>query len=429
MEIPETTIRQGFWSRIRALPIFQPLWARPFRLVWYSESVSLFGSQFYLIALSWLTLQITGSGLALGTVLTVSAVPRAVLMLVGGAVSDRISPRKLMMACNMVRGALLTAVTALVFTGLVQLWHLYILAVFFGTADAFYHPSLMAIFPRIVRKEQLNAGNAILRGTQQLGSLVGAAPAGLLIAAVGTGAAFGVNAVSFAMSTLALGMVNEASYFIPVETEISTPEKPRTGIRALLNDIRKGLRYAWKTPGFRSLLVAIALIDFSFAGPLDVGLAWMAANRYAGGSAAFGAILSAFGGGAMAGAVLAGSLNLKRRGLLFAVLSALTGVGLGLFGFVLGLAPLMIDSLVIGVCVGLINVTFIAWMQQTTHISVLGRVMSLVMFSSVGMGPVSFALAGVLVDQNATAMFTVAGALVVLASVVLSFSRAVRSID
>jgi MFS family permease len=420
---------QGLLRRISALPILQPLRAKTFRLVWFSESISLFGSQFYLIALSWLTLQVTGSGLALGTVLTVSAVPRAVLILVGGAASDRLSPRKLMMACNVVRGAVLAAVTAIIFTGLVKLWHLYVLAVFFGTADAFYHPSLMAIFPRIVRKEQLNAGNAILRGTQQLGSLVGAAPAGLLIASMGTGAAFGVNALSFALSTIALGMVNEASYFIPMETDVPDLQGRSAGIRRLLRDIKEGLRYAWKTPGFRSLLIAIALIDFGFAGPLDVGLAWMAANRYTGGAVAFGATLSAFGAGAMLGAVLAGSLKLRRRGLLFAFLSVVTGIGLGLFGFIFGLAPLVANALVIGVCVGLINVTFVAWLQQTTHISLLGRVMSLVMFSSVGMGPVSFALAGVLVEHNAAIMFAAAGGLVVLASILLSFSRAVRAID
>ena len=82
-------------ARIGGARLFRPLRIRDFRLVWIGETISLLGDQFHFVALAWLTLQLTGSGLALGTVLVAGAVPRAIFMLVGGALTDRFSPRQL----------------------------------------------------------------------------------------------------------------------------------------------------------------------------------------------------------------------------------------------------------------------------------------------------------------------------------------------
>jgi MFS family permease len=80
--------------------LLAPLKVRDFRLVWFGESISLLGDQFYFVALSWLVLQLTGSGLALGSILAVAGLPRAIFMLIGGALTDRFSPRLLMLASD-----------------------------------------------------------------------------------------------------------------------------------------------------------------------------------------------------------------------------------------------------------------------------------------------------------------------------------------
>ena len=117
-----------------------PLRVRDFRLLWIGESVSLLGDQFYLIALPWLVLQMTGSALALGTVLALASIPRALFMLIGGAFVDRFSPRSVMFASNLIRMILVGLLALLVLMGSIQLWMLYVLALAFGTADAFYLP-------------------------------------------------------------------------------------------------------------------------------------------------------------------------------------------------------------------------------------------------------------------------------------------------
>src|SRR5215510_14078399 len=102
-----------------------PLRHRPFLILWIGSSLSLFGDQFYLVALPWVVLQLTGSGVAMGTVAMAAGIPRAVLMLLGGAVTDRTSPRRVMMATAAARTIFVAAIGALLWVQQLQLWHLY----------------------------------------------------------------------------------------------------------------------------------------------------------------------------------------------------------------------------------------------------------------------------------------------------------------
>ncbi len=96
---------------------------RNFRLLWIGETVSVLGDQFYLVALPWLALQLTGSGLALGSVLMTAAIPSAAFMLAGGVATDSLSARTVMIASNVMRCAIVTVLTVLVASHAVRLWH------------------------------------------------------------------------------------------------------------------------------------------------------------------------------------------------------------------------------------------------------------------------------------------------------------------
>src|SRR5215471_11995738 len=109
-----------------------PLSVRNFRLLWIGEGISLLGDMFYLIALPWLVLQLTGSALALGTILALASIPRAVFMLIGGAFVDRYSPRTVMIWSNAARFVLVALLSVLVLTNTTQMWILYVLALAFG---------------------------------------------------------------------------------------------------------------------------------------------------------------------------------------------------------------------------------------------------------------------------------------------------------
>ena len=152
----------------RGPALVQPLRVRDYRLVFAGETISVLGDQFHFVALAWLALQLTGSGLALGTVLMTAAIPRAVFMLVGGAFSDRFSPRTLMLVSNLVRGAVVGVIAALVIGGSAELWHLYLLAAIFGIVDAFFYPALGTIVPMIVPERLLPPANAVMQGSTQV---------------------------------------------------------------------------------------------------------------------------------------------------------------------------------------------------------------------------------------------------------------------
>src|SRR5689334_11924820 len=140
-----------------------PLRVRNFQLLWIGEGISLLGDQFYLIALPWLVLQLTGSALALGAILALASIPRAVFMLVGGAFVDRYSPRSVMLASNAARLVLVALMSVLVLTHHIDLWMLYVFALAFGLADAFYFPAQSAIVPQVLPVEQLQAGNTFVQ--------------------------------------------------------------------------------------------------------------------------------------------------------------------------------------------------------------------------------------------------------------------------
>ena len=401
--------------------ILQPLASRNFRLLWLGESVSLLGDQFHYVALSWLTLQITGSGLALGTVLMVAAIPRLLFMLVGGAISDRVSPRTLMLASNLLRGVVVGILAVLVALGAANLWHLYVLAAIFGLVDAFFYPAFNAMVPSLVDKEGLGAGNALMQGTAQLSLLIGPAISGYVIAALGTAISFAFNSVSFFFSSLMLGLMRD---FRPRsgELEQTAPGTP-TSASQLIVEIRAGLRYAWGDPIIRVILLVVAAIDFSFIGPFNVGLASMADHRFAGGSQALGIMLSAWGGGALLGVLIAGSIkNPRRRGPMLIAVTTVLGIGLALLGIVPNVAVAAIVIAIMGMGSGFINVLAVAWLQGHTESSMIGRVMSLVMFASAGLSPVSYALAGGLVDLHPGLLFGVAGAIVLVATALAAVS-------
>ena len=233
-------------ARAARSPLFAPLAGRDFRLVWFGESVSLLGDQFNVIALSWLVLGMTGSGFALGAILIAAAIPRALFMLVGGVLSDRIPPRDLALASNVIRAMLTTIVAALVLGAQVQLWQLALVGVVFGTVDAIFLPAINTLIPRLVPADRLAPANAVMQGTAQLVGTVGPAIAGFAVALIGVGAAFAIDALSFAVAAGALWLVRSGARPGHPDDPVAAPRPaPRAPLRHPATTLR-GRR--WPAP-------------------------------------------------------------------------------------------------------------------------------------------------------------------------------------
>lgn len=399
-----------------------PLYLPHFRNLWIGATISLLGDQFYLVALPWLVLEMKGSSLALGSILMVAAIPRAALMLVGGAVTDRVSPRRVLMTTAAIRTVLVGTVAALVWLRVVEMWQLYLLTFAFGVADAFSFPAGATLVPSLVEPQQLQPANALMQSSTVLTQMIGPAPAGLVIKVWGIGSALLFDALSFLAVIVAL-------FRIPDPVKAPAPAAGSPARPNMLHSIGEGLRAVRNDRGLLALMVLSAAINFCVAGPVAVGLASLAKFNF-GSATAFGTLLSCFSGGTLGGIALGGLVKRPRkRGLQLILMSGLTGLEMVAIGLVPKFGAAAAALILMGLGVGFVNVQFAAWMQMRVDRALLGRVMSVLMFAAVGLIPFSYAAAGVLAHWSLPGLFIVAGALLTAASALAATAKAAREID
>jgi MFS family permease len=414
-------------TRLLALDLWGPLKGWSFRRLWGAAGLSMLADQAFLVALTWLVLRIAGSGAELGAVLAVASIPGAILMPVGGVLSDRSSPVLIMICASVGRVLLLSLLATLILTDTVQLWHVYVIAAGLSTFDAFYYPASMAIVPTLVNQDRLGAANALIQGVEQVSSILGPALAGSLLALAGLGASFGATALLFLIATVLFGTLARTANQAVAPAD-NAPEQD--GEQSTTRDeLVEGLRYALRDPVIRSLLLIVLGTNLAMMGPLYVGGAVLAELRL-GGAGAFGTLVAAAGAGSLIGIVSAGSVRrFRRRGLIELSLTGVLGIIVASIAFVPNLAVAVPLAIAIGTSASFLGVITISWLQERAEPGLLGRVMSLVMFSAVALDPISFVLAGVLVEVNLEATFVGAGALLLLTASLGATSHTMRLAD
>lgn len=401
--------------------LFAPLSVRDFRFLWAGEGVSILGTQFHLVALPWLVLQITGSSVALGTVLMAAAIPRALLMLVGGALTDHFSPRTMMLISNAGRGVLSTILALLIATHHIHLWHLYVIPALFGTFDALFYPAYQSILPRLLPQESLPAGNALMQATIQTAMLAGPAPAGALIAAFSLAWAFGIDAASFVVAVAMLLLIAAQAGAVA-----------HAARKNMLHSIAEGARYVNHDRPLRGFVLMACGLNLTVTGPFMVGMPLLAKGRFAnwgGGSLAYGIMFSAFGAGALVGGLSAGSIRTVRRpGLFMVFVMLLIAAGMAVLGYVPWLWVCAAMMMAMGVGVGVANISNITWIQKRPEPQMLGRVMSVMMFGGLGLVPVSMAVAGVIANFGVQVLFGTSAAAIAAVAVLAGLAKPVRDI-
>jgi MFS family permease len=210
-------------------PRAELLRAPNFRWLMAGSAVSLLGDQFTLIALPWLVLRMTGDTTALGLVLAFIGVPRALFILVGGAVVDRFSPYRVLMLTKHLNAALLAALVLGVSLGMLPLPALYALALALGLSSAFSIPSGTSMLPHAVRPQFLAAANSVMMGLRQLSLFIGPMAAGLLIALFGDG-----SGTVHQPTGIALAFAGEAIETLELEEVLSRPALDDTEIEPYL---------------------------------------------------------------------------------------------------------------------------------------------------------------------------------------------------
>lgn len=401
-------------------PMARVLSLANFRLLFVGAFISLLGDQFALIATPWLVLQLTNDPLALGTVLALEGLPRAAFILFGGAISDHVSPRRVMLIANISRLVLTAVMAVLVFTGLVQLWMIYVFGLLFGIVAGFALPAENSIVPMLVDDQDLQAGNSIIMGVTQLSGFVGPTVAGLIIGRfantfTGVGLAFAFDAFTFLVSAITLQLIQ-------IKNQVASA-RANSAKESVWASIQAGFKYLWADRPLRFAFTVMMASNFLLIGPILVGIPVLAAQRLPEGAAAFGLLMSAFSGGNLIGYIVTGALprpsGAKLRLLMVVQFAAFGGV-IGALGLITSTWVDVALLFLLGLGNGFLAITMITWMQTRTPRDMLGRMMAMIMLASTGLVPISQAVAGALGRWNLTLLFLIPGALVLLVTVVMA---------
>jgi MFS family permease len=373
--------RSGGFSRVR---LFAPLRHRDFRLLWSGMCVSLLGDGVFLVAMAWQVYALSNAPTALALVGIAMTVPTIAFLLVGGALSDRFDRRRLMLAADAVRGLAVGLVAVLSLTGALELWHMVVLVGVYGAGTAFFTPAFDAIVPDVLPAEELAQANSLDQFVRPLAlRLAGPALGGVLIDVVGVGAAFALDAASFAVSAVALMFMR------------SRPRGHSEAGGSIGGEIRAGFayirRHVWLWATFASAAVAYLL----FMGPAEVLLPFVVKNELGGSAGDLGLVFAAGGLGSLGCAVVIGQRGLPRRDITFMYLvwTAAT-VAVAGYGLADAVWQLMLASLAFNALETAGTIVWATAKQRHVPPALLGRVSSLDWLISIGLLPLSFALTG-----------------------------------
>ncbi|MEU0672575.1 MFS transporter [Streptomyces sp. NPDC006172] len=383
-------------------------------------TASMVGDGVYYLALSWAAVQ-QGTPAEAGVVMTVSAVPRALLMLGGGVIVDRLGPRRVVIGSDALRCAAVLAVAALLFLVHPGLWLLALLALVFGAVDAVFLPAVGALPARLTGKGQLARVQGMRGLAVRAANVVGAPLGGLAVATGGAAAAFAVAGLLIAVSLPLLVTLRVAKP--PLDEAADAAERRPTPWR----DLADGLGYVRRHPVLAPLMLAIALGDLGFVGPLNVGLTLLADER-GWGAAGMGWILAAFGAGAGAvSLLLAVRGRVPHAGLVAGAAIIAGSVAIGALAHVPSVAGAVGAALAVGLLAGLSGALCGALLQTQSDRAFLGRVSAVSGLVSLGLAPLSMPVSAAAVQLWGTGpVFVVSAAVCALGGAVALAVPALR---
>ena len=398
------------------MPLTAPLRARDFRLLWAGMAVSLVGDGVFLVAVAWQAYAISDTPSAMAYVGVATSLPQVVLLLAGGAVSDRVPRRRLLLMADVARAVAVALLALAVSLGEARLWELYAAGAAIGTATAFSSPAFDAVVPELVPEGALVQANAIEQFARPFAlQLVGPALGGICVMAVGAAGSFALDAGTFAFSALCAALMRPL---------------PAPGAAGhLWREVQEGLRYVRGRVWLWGTFLSATLTYLAFIGPTQVLLPYVVRNTAHAGASTYGLVLAAGGAGALAGAVAAGLRPQPRRPMPWVygwwALATLAVAGYGLATGARGLAA---SAVVVNGAEAIGTVAWATVKQRRVPNAMLGRVSSIDWCISTALLPLSYALtapvAGVLGARGTLVAAGVLGTVTTLAFLLLPGMRA-----
>lgn len=385
---------------------------RNYRLYFFGQLVSVMGTWMQTVAQSFLVLDLTHSGTALGLVTAVRFVPILLFGPAGGLFADRRNKRRILYVTQTLAGVLAAIFAILTGTHVIQMWSVYLLALSLGLVNVFDNPARQSFISEMVPADDLSNAVTLNSVSVNLARVFGAAVGGVLAAVLGLALCFTCNALSFCAVLVSLAAMNGALLY---------PAKP---VKKMPGQIRAGLRYVRETPELLIPLLMITLVGM-LAWEFQVTLPLMASKVFGGGAGSYGVMASLMGVGAVAGGLISAARSRpKARSL------CLAAIGWGAAITAAAVAPTLPLELIALVFVGYGSITFNSYAKTTLQLAadptMRGRVMALWFLAWQGSTPIGGPLVGWIAQETDARWALVAGGIPTLVCGLLAFPALTR---
>lgn len=402
-------------ARVEALGrrTFSSLRFRNYRLYFVSQIISFSGTWMQSIALSWLVLELTGSGTALGTVLAMQFLPTLLLAPIGGVIADRFEKRRLIIGTQTTAGLLALTLGVITLTDVVELWMVYALAAGFGMVTALDNPSRQTFVMEMVGPEDVSNAVTLNSVVVNAARVIGPAVAGVVIATAGVGECFVFNGASYAAVVVAMLLIR-ADQLHPSERTMRAPRQ-----------VREGFRYVWSEPTLRTTIVMLVLIG-TLTFEFSITLPMLAEFTFGAGPTGLAIMTSAMGAGAVIGGLAVAAAGPPTPQRLIGVAAAF-----GAAVAAIALMPTIELVYVLMPLVGVTSVSMIAWSNATLQLhsdpKMRGRVMALFSMALMGSTPIGGPIVGSLGDHTSPRIALLLGAAGALAASGFGYVSLVRA--
>jgi DHA3 family tetracycline resistance protein-like MFS transporter len=403
------------------MTVFRSLAHRPFALLWSGQTVSRLGDGLYSIALAWWVLEKTGSAAAMGVVLICSTIPMILFLLVGGVVVDRLPRVRLMLASDLLRGALVALIAFLAFQNWLELWQLFVLSALFGVVRAFFYPAYTAIIPDLVPAELLPSANSLRSISLQVAQIIGPGIGAAIVAFGGTPLAFALDGVSFAISAGCLVALPK--------TLAARPSAPAAS--SALQDARQGISAVLASP-WLWITIAIASLSTIFLDAPDGAAMPLLVKQHFGAQVGVYALFTTLAAiGSIGAALWLGHFKrLRRRGLLTYGAWLLAGLMIVAIGLLTSVAGVSVAVFIQGAAVTTLGLAWMSTLQEFVPSDLLGRVSSIDMLVSSALVPIGYGIAGIAADRlGAAPVFILGGAIGATIIALGLLHPAIRAVD
>ncbi|KWU66915.1 macrolide transporter [Bacillus mycoides] len=351
-----------------------------FLFLWAATLFSSFALAFFTFSQTWYIAKTLNLEASLGIVFVALSVPRLIFMIIGGALADKFPKKNIMFYSNIIRAILVATILTWFIVGDVTLYTFALFALFFGLADAFFWSADGSILPELVEKSRLTQANSLTQMTNQASVILGPVLGGILIKFTNYETIFSITILLLIIAAILVQKI-----------QFTVPEKNETD-KGMFTSIKEGISYVKESPFLSTFLICSAFLNLFLIGPMQVGFPLFVKNVLHGDSLQFSYLEASVGGGMAIGAVIVGLKNInRRRGLFCIIMMLLSGVFFLAINFSTVLWQALLAGMFYGITIAMAIVPLMAMIQSTVKEEMLGRVMSLLMLSSMGFIPLSYA--------------------------------------